>query len=578
MFLLILFAFVAGIVTILSPCILPVLPILLSTAVGGGRKRPLGVVSGFVVSFTFFTLALATLVRACGLPPSTLRTIAIGVVGAFGLIMLLPQLSILWERVTSRFAFAGSNNATREGFGGGLIIGLSLGLLWAPCVGPIMASVITLAATGTITTSIVLLTLAYSLGTAVPMLLLLYGGGWVTRALPFLRARTALIQRVFGGLMVLLSLAMFFNVDRAFQSWVLTTFPSYGTGLTKLEENSTVKEQLRNLNKKTDSQPVLKQVQTQLNQLFDYGPAADFSGGTHWLNSQPLTLTGLKGKVVLVDFWTYSCINCIRTLPYVTSWYSKYKDAGLVVVGVHSPEFAFEKETKNVEMAIRDFKIDYPVVQDNDFAIWKAYNNQYWPAKYLIDSNGRIRYVHFGEGEYDKTETVIQQLLQEVGSLESLKPTTTLPEYQNEATSPETYMGYWRLERFASPEELRKDAIATYTLPKEMPLHNLAFSGDWSVAYQYASPVAGAKLVFLFEGKQVNLVMQPKGDVPARARVWLDGQIVKYPIAGTDVTDGTMSISEPRLYNLLQLSARERHTVVIEFLDGNAQVYAFTFG
>src|SRR3989344_9651039 len=367
------FAFLAGIVTILSPCILPVLPVVLSGGISGGKQRPLGIVAGFISSFTFFTLFLTSIVRATGVSPDALRSVSVVVIIAFGLSLLVPKLQAFIEQFLSRVSSL-AKRTERSDFAGGIFIGASLGLVWTPCVGPILASVISLALTGTVTTTAFFITLAYSIGTAIPMLAIVWGGRALLQKVPWLVASTGKIQKIFGLLMILTALAIATNLDRKFQTYILTTFPQYGVGLTKLEDNPIVKKQLVDM------------------QTNDRQTAPELTAGGQWFNSEPLTLSQLKGKVVLVDFWTYTCINCIRTLPYLKNWYAKYKDKGFVIIGVHTPEFEFEKDASNVARAIADFGLEYPVMQDNDYATWRAYDNRYWAAKYLIDKEGKIRY------------------------------------------------------------------------------------------------------------------------------------------------------------------------------------------
>lgn len=296
--------------------------------------------------------------------------------------------------------------------------------------------------------------------------------------------------------------------------------------------------------------------------LDNQGQAPELLGGQEWLNGDPLTLAELKGRVVLIDFWTYSCVNCIRTLPYLRAWHDKYASKGLVIIGVHSPEFEFEKSLDNLQAAVQDFDINYPVVQDNDFTIWRSYDNRYWPAKYLLDKEGTIRYTHFGEGQYDETEAVIQKLLGEEAEL------VDMPEYQNVSRSPETYLGYWRLGSVVSSPTPVHDQLETYSTPDNFPVNALGFQGDWTVHYQHAVPTAGSSLHFRFHAKEVNLVMAPAKDgTTPTVDVLLDGQPVK-----------TLEINKDQLYNLIKLDQGENHLIEIRFPQGGVEVYAFTFG
>jgi thiol-disulfide isomerase/thioredoxin len=321
----------------------------------------------------------------------------------------------------------------------------------------------------------------------------------------------------------------------------------------------------------------------------DAGPQTmpELSGATAWINSQPLTPDQLKGHVVLVDFWTYSCINCLRSIPYVRAWADRYKDSGLIVIGVHTPEFAFEKDLDNVKRAVKELKIPYPVPLDNDYKIWKAFNNSYWPADYLIDATGHIRFHHFGEGKYDETEQQIQQLLKEhnpqlsVNGLVKVAATGAEAAPDSDVESPETYVGYERADSFMSPGGLKQDAAQVYTLPKHLELNQWGLSGNWTDHAQVASlDSARGKIVFRFHARDVHLVLGPAANgKPVRFRVTIDG---KAPGAdhGVDTdAEGEGKITDQRLFQLIrQKNAIEDRTFEIEFLDPEAQAYAFTFG
>ncbi|MBI3956133.1 cytochrome c biogenesis protein DipZ [Candidatus Gottesmanbacteria bacterium] len=540
--LLIIFAFLGGIVTILSPCILPILPIVLTGSVTGGKQRPWGVVMGFIASFTFFTLFLSAIVKATNVSADALRTLSVILIAGFGASLLVPAFQVMMEKILSRITqtldsrFRGNdrkeggndNKNNHSDFLGGLLVGTSLGLLWTPCVGPILASIITLAAASQVTTDTIFITLAYATGTAIPLLAITYGGRSLLTKNPWLVANTGRIQKTFGILMILTAVGIYLQVDRKFQAFIIDRFPNYGTGLTKLEDTSPVRNALQQLQRKESSMET----------------APELIAGGEWFNSDSLSIKSLRGQVVLIDFWTYTCINCIRTLPYLKSWHAKYKDKGLVIIGVHTPEFEFEKNPDNVARAIADFGITYPVMQDNDYATWNAYANRYWPAKYLVDKNGKIRYTHFGEGEYDETEMKIQELLKEAGSLTDATPVDN-PSYRVQARTPETYLG-----------SLRGDYSRITT------------TGTWTVGEEYAMPSAGAKLSFRFDAAEVFLVMRPKAKgVQGNIRVLLDGTFVK-----------DVNVDADKLYTLIELPAAGEHLLELEFLDGNVELYAFTFG
>jgi len=574
MLLLILFAFLAGVVTVLSPCILPLLPIILSSADGTGKQKPLGVVVGFVASFTFFTLFLSTIVRLSGIPAESLRFFSVIILAGFGVSLLIPQVQAQIEILFSRFANLVPSTQNQTGFLGGLVIGLSLGLLWTPCVGPILASVISLAITGTVTAQAFLITLAYAVGTAIPMFMIMLAGSTALKKAPWLLRNTSKIQKAFGVLMILTAVGIFLNVDRRFQTWVLQTFPNYGVGLTKFEDTTQIKNELNKVNQKSVDETMLGKPLSDLNQPKGV-PANELISGGQWFNSQPLKLADLKGKVVLLDFWTYSCINCQRTLPYLKTWWGKYQDKGLVVIGVHAPEFEFEKNPKNVKQAIADFGLTYPVMQDNDFATWRAYDNHYWPAKYLIDKDGNIRYTHFGEGKYDETEKMIQELLKETGSQVPAGSIPKNPDSRTYAITPELYLGYARLQYLNSPERVNQNQVTAFSVPNSLSSNSFAYQGDWTIMPEYAAPSKNAQLLLNFEAKEVLLVARPKNGKVGQMNITLDGSMQAF---GVDNKNGSVSVDSDRLYKLINLPTPGSHKLKIEFQDDNIEVYAFTFG
>lgn len=564
MILLILFAFIAGIVTILSPCILPILPIILSSTIGGketGWSRPIGVVMGFIASFTFFTLFLSTLVKITGISPDILRNVSVFVIAGFGISLLIPQFQLLVERLFSQISRFLPQGNTQTGFIPGLLIGLSLGLLWTPCVGPILASVISLAITGTVSFDAFIITFAYSLGTAIPMFLVMVGGQNMLRKIPWLLSNTGRIQKAFGVVMIVTAIGIFFNVDRTFQTYILNVFPRYGVGLTKFEDNKIIKKELKKIGTK------------KMNETKQVPLAPEIIPGGEWFNSKPLTLSEMKGKVVIIDFWTYTCINCQRTFPYLKEWWRKYKDSGLMIIGVHAPEFEFEKDKNNLAKAIADFGLTYPIVQDNDFSTWRAYDNQFWPAKYIVDKDGLIRYTHFGEGGYDETEKIIQDLLKEAGA-QNVSSKVQNPSYQIQSRTPEIYLGYGRIDGFASLEPIKQEVRSTYTSPASLGMNQVAFEGNWTIMKEYASPQKGAQLHLNFESKEVFLVMKTS-EKQAIIKVYLDDKLQYF---GEHNDRGTVTVNSDRLYKLILLPSPGKHILKLEFEDSNAQLFAFTFG
>ncbi|MBA3874260.1 MAG: cytochrome c biogenesis protein DipZ [Anaerolineae bacterium] len=574
MLLLLVVAFVAGIVTVLSPCILPVLPIVLGSSVNGGKSRPFGVVTGLIVSFSIFTLAATQIVTLLHLPASSLRLAAIVIILLLGLSLVIPAFNQWFERLLSRLPRLASTQK-RSGFWGGILTGASLGLIWAPCAGPILAAVTTLAATQQVSAGTVGVIVAYAFGSGIPMLGIAYGGRALAQRSRSLVRYGGRVQQVFGGLMIATAILMVFNLDVAFTVWATTSLaPSWTNTLQSIEQNDAVKTQLDVL-QGHDNAASLPQAVSAVNES---GPAApEFVGISNWINTEPLTMAGLHGKVVLIDFWTYSCINCIRTLPYTTAWYNKYKDQGLVVIGVHSPEFAFEHETSNVEDAVKRFNIAYPVAQDNDFKTWQAFNNEYWPAEYLIDAKGVIRHTHFGEGEYDETEQTIQQLLKEAGAAVTDTTLTKAPVagYSTNET-PETYVGTDRQTDFASPQKVMEGIVSNYSIPDTLPLNDFGVSGGWTFGPEYATTARNdAKLKLHFYGKDVYLVMTSNKPVPVNVNLVSPSQKNQ----SDDVnSNGQTIVGDSRLYHLVQLDSAKEGTVELQFTQPGVRVYAFTFG
>ena len=539
-------AFVAGIVTALSPCVLPVLPIVLAGGATGGSRRPFAVVAGLVVSFTVFSLTAATLLTALGLPEDLLRNLAIAVVVVVGLGLLWPRLGDLLGRPFYALARRPPSDT-----GGGFVLGLSLGLLFTPCAGPVIAAVATVAATQDLTLSAFAITLAYGLGAG----LVLLGFALAARrglSLPGARAHAPAIRRALGAAVLAVAVLMVFGVDKKLQ----TRVPEYTRSLQGLEESAAAQGELEDL----VGSPGLADEQ----QLDDFGIAPEFRAIEEWINSEPLTMAGLRGKVVLLDFWTYSCINCLRTLPHLTAWDDAYRDDGLVIVGVHTPEFAFEREPDNVRRAVRDHGIDYPVALDPDFGTWEAWQNRYWPAKYFVDRRGHIRYAHFGEGDYEESERVIRQLLAEGqdGPLVSRAIEDATP---TGPQTPESYLGYGRIDRFVG-SSIQPDREAAYTIPQFVPLHGLAYGGRWRVEEERIVAGEDARLRLHFKGGDVFLVLGTSGG-PETAEVTLDGERV-----------GTVAVKQDDIYTLARIPGENNEHVLDLRLSPGTEAYAFTFG
>lgn len=599
MLVLVLVAFVAGLVTAVSPCVLPILPIVLATGADGDRRRPYLVIAGLIASFTFFTLASVQIISALGLPSSVLRDIAIAIIAIFGLTLLVPALSEVFERATGRLQRAGARLMTpstngslviaagpgsvdskpdgrspkRASIAGGLLTGVGLGLVWTPCAGPILGAITSLAVTAPGSWSTLVLVFTYSLGAGLPLLAIAQGGR-VTMARLRMRSASKWATRVFGVVVIATAGLMAVGADTALSADLTSALPNWTDTLQSVERSNPVQAALNQI--EGHSQPS-GQPATSGADLSDLGPAPDFTGIDHWLNSKPLTLADLRGKVVLVDFWTYSCINCIRTLPYVEGWYQKYASEGFVVVGVHAPEFAFEHDTGNVAAAIARYGITYPVAQDNEFATWSAYSNEYWPADYLIDATGHIRAEHFGEGDYDGTEADIRALLQQAGQ-SALPSQTAAPVGAPIANgqTPETYLGSAREAGFQGAYP--GDGTHAFQLPSQLDLNSWGLDGTWDVASQYITATqTGDELELKFQARDVYLVLSAPGSVTAH--VTISGAATA-PASGTeDVSaSGDLTVSGARLYHLVHLPASEQATLTITFDAPGAQAFAFTFG
>lgn len=584
---LLLFAFISGLITILAPCIWPLLPIILSSTAVGGKHKAFGVTLGIMVSFAFFTLTISYVVSVIPFDPNNLRLFAVIIIGFLGLTLILPQLSQLLEGYVSRFSGlfgVGTNRsglpAGRQGFRGGFITGLALGIVWSPCAGPILATIATLAATKTVNFGIVLVTIVYVIGVGIPLFLFAIGGNAVFTKSRFFSAYTGRLQQVFGAIMILTALAIYTNYDKTLQVKLLDAIPQYSTFLYNLESSDAVKQQLDIL--KGDKEvEVPKNKPLDMLTLSNYGRAPEFAGIEKWLNL-PSDLVGLKladlrGRVVLIDFWTYTCINCIRTLPHVTAWDRKYRDKGLIVVGVHTPEFEFEKKTENVEDAIKRHNIEYAVAQDNDYATWNAYANRYWPAKYLIDKDGKIRYFHFGEGKYEETEKAIQELLKETGSEVSSETVSMPDQTPRTPLTPETYLGSWRMS-YLFPNGSLSDGTYDLTLSEDTPRDRFSLGGSWQIMNKYAVSGRNAALVLNFYAKDVILVMRPNQGIIGQVRVLLDGKLVDETNAGSDVKNGMVTVDSDREYYLLHLTDVGNHILRLEFQTLGTETYAFTFG
>jgi thiol-disulfide isomerase/thioredoxin len=379
--------------------------------------------------------------------------------------------------------------------------------------------------------------------------------------------------------MVLVALLMLGEYDLRFQTAIADDLPAFLVNPTKeLEESAAAGERLADL--RGDRSPDRRERPHSAGAPLPLlGAAPDFAGTQTWFNTaggRPLTLSKLRGHPVLVDFWTYTCINCIRTLPYLKAWDRRYRKAGLVIVGVHTPEFPFERDESNVRDAIAQNELRYPVVQDNDYAVWHAYQNNYWPASYFIDAEGQVRYVHFGEGAYDEKEQVIRELLEEAGRRPGgPRASARALQASPDVTTPETYLGAARAERFANgPID---PGIRDFEQPAQLPPDHLGYGGRWRVGEEAATAVRDARLELEFGARRVYLVLGSRGGVPRAVKVLVDGRPISARAAGPDVLNGVVRVQRHQLYELIDLPHAERHRLTLNFAPG-VSGYAFTFG
>ncbi len=581
--LLLILAYLGGVFTILSPCILPVLPFVFARADRPFLKNGLPMLIGMAITFALVA-TLAALGGSWAVHANEYgRYVAMAVLAVLGLTLLSERLAAWITQPVVALGNKLSQRTRGEGSSvwGAIGLGVATGLLWAPCAGPILGLLLTGAALdgASVQTTVLLLTYAAGAATSLAVALLIGGkvfalmkrslgaGEWVRRALGVLVlvGVAAIALGLDTGLLTRVSLASTAGIE---QTLVDAVRPAEATPMPPAGAPPTV-----------TAPPV--------GDLSVEGTFPSLAGATSWLNSPPLTVQSLRGKVVLVDFWTYSCINCIRSLPYVEAWYAKYKDHGLVVLGVHSPEFAFEKIPANVASAVKRLGVDYPVALDSDYAIWKGFNNQYWPADYFIDAKGQIRHHYYGEGDYKQSEDVIRALLTEAGQKNLpggyVDPNAKGAEAASSgdyARSPETYVGYDRAEDFAG-NGVAPDVARNYQAPATLAVDEWALDGQWIVHARAATlDQANGSISFRFQGRDLHLVLGPASDgKPVRFRVTLDG---KAPGAdhGMDINaEGYGTVTAQRLYQLVrQAHGTGARTFKITFLDPGVHAYAFTFG
>ena len=533
--------FLAGVVTAVSPCVLPVLPILL--AGGASGRRPLRIVAGLVGSFSVFTLFASWLLGKLGLPQDFLRNAAIVLLFVTAGTLVVPQAAVLIERPLAAFS-----RLRPRGVGGGFLFGAVLGLVFVPCAGPVLATITVVAANQNVGIRAIALTLAYAVGAAMPMLAVARGG---REASAHLRSHAQAVRVISGAVIAAVAIGLVFHVD----DHLAQLTPGYTDFLQKkIEETSSAR---RELAKVRGGQAAFAAVRKTRSGLPDFGVARPIHADGVWINSKPLTLRQLRGKVVLIDFWTYSCINCLRTVPHLKAWYAAYHRRGLVIIGVHTPEFAFEHVASNVRAAVRRLGITYPVVQDNKYKTWDNYANEYWPAEYLIDKTGHVRHTHFGEGEYAQTESLIRRLLDAHGPMAQHVADAT----PNEPQTPETYLGYARIANYAG-SALQPDRTATYRFAARLPLNELTYAGRWTIGPQTVVAGAGARLRLHFYAEDVYIVLGGRGTV----RASIDGKPA-----------GTLHVDPYRLYTVRASHTSTDALLELRFSPG-IRAYSFTFG
>jgi cytochrome c biogenesis protein CcdA/thiol-disulfide isomerase/thioredoxin len=586
---LILLAYLGGVATIVSPCILPVLPFVFARADRPFVRNGLPMLAGMALTFA----AVATLAAVAGgwavAANHYGRVGALLLLALFGVSLLMPSIS---ERLTRPLVSLGdrlsqsADRAAETSVLSSLVLGVAVGLLWAPCAGPVLGVILTTAALRGASFETTLLLLTYAAGAATSLALALLVGGRVLTAMKRALGAGEWVRRALGAAIVVAVACIALGLDTGFLTRVslasttsleqsLLTALESGEGESPLTSSTNPTETMR-------AKPV-----SQARSLKIEGMLPGLSGAVEWLNSPPLTAEGLRGKVVLIDFWTYSCINCLRAIPYVRAWAEKYKGQGLVVIGVHAPEFAFEKDVDNVKKAVADLAIRYPVAIDNDYAIWRAFDNRYWPAHYFVDAQGRIRHHHFGEGSYAESELVIQQLLTEAGTATVSEGSVSVSasgaqasaDEQN-ALSPETYIGADRAENFVSPGGPVVDRSHLYSA-QPTRLNEWGLKGKWTVGDEHATlDRKDGSIVFRFHSRDLHLVLGPSSDrKPVRFNVTIDGA-APGESHGEDVdANGQGVVTGQRLYQLVrQVGAIEDRTFEIRFLDPGVEAFAFTFG
>ncbi|WP_130865136.1 cytochrome c biogenesis protein DipZ [Acidipropionibacterium timonense] len=547
-----LLSLVAGVLTVLAPCVLPFLPIIVggSLGAGGGRRRPWLIAGSLVVSLVAFSLLLKASTLLVHVDPRVWSIASGVIVVLLGLSMLFPSA---WSRVATwtgldrrSHALLDASGRARNDTARALLTGAALGPVFSSC-SPTYAWVIATVLPADRVAGMVYLGL-YCVGLAAALLAVSLLGRHLVDRIRWLADPRGWFQRAIAVCFIIVGLLVATGADRRFQAWTADHAPGITTSLER-----------KALNSDSAAEPT-------------HHTAPELTGITGWINSAPLTMSSLRGKVVLVDFWTYSCVNCVRTQPYLNSWYKAYHDQGLEIIGVHAPEFSFEKVPDNVRKAVKDAGIAYPVALDNNFRTWNAYHNQYWPAKYLIDRDGVIRYTHFGEGEYEQTEERIRELLGHPSGHASAVASAGTTQGDDAPTSPETYLGSARAMGYVGTPEL--SGTRTFTTAGRLSPDTWALSGTWQIGPESIIAKAdGARIEYDFRGHDMFLVLAGRPGQKVRVST-TDGTAP----GGADVKDGVITLDGDRMYRIAHLSRATAGTQVILTVDAGVSAHAFTFG
>jgi cytochrome c biogenesis protein CcdA/thiol-disulfide isomerase/thioredoxin len=598
-----LLAYLGGVLTIISPCILPVLPFVFARSdkpfVSSGLPMLAGMAATFAVVATLAAVGGGWAVQANEYG----RYAALVLLAIFGITLLFPSLS---DRLTRPLVALGSRLSEtadrRAGASGStvlpsLLLGVATGLLWAPCAGPVLGLILTGAALEGANVQTSLLLVAYAAGAATSLAVALVIGGRVFAAMKRSLGAGEWVRRGLGVAVLAGLVVIVLGLDTKFLTQVslASTAPLEQGLVDKLHPAASAQPSQAQpsvgggavaMTGKPSPMVQRGQSEVQADDFPDEGAIPSLSGAVQWLNSPPLTPEALKGKVVVVDFWTYSCINCLRSIPYVRAWAEKYRDQGLVVIGVHTPEFAFEKNVDNVKQAVADLKIGFPVAIDNNYAIWRAFKNRYWPADYFVDAQGRVRDHTFGEGDYAASEHVIQQLLAKTGRTNVSGGLVAVNASGAQAASdadnvrsPETYLGYARAEKFVSPGGAVKGGSHVYAAGKPQ-LNEWSLSGDWTIGEERARlNRKEGSIVYRFHARDLHLVLGSVNGKPVRFHVTIDG-MPPGESHGADIdADGQGVVNEQRLYQLVRQNGLiTDHTFEIRFSEPGVEAYAFTFG